>query len=762
VNDDELEARLAGSDGPRPLPDDLVEDLVALLGGTDPVARLTGIDGPAPLTPAVADRLQATLTSASPSRGFRGPWTPQRAVAVAAVVLLLAGGVTAYGSTRTADRRVGVSALGPARTTTTTSSSVPAHAAEDGETGVSTAPESAPAPPPPEPRPTPPGPPAAPALIAYRSCDDLLATTKERALAVVGPYGLAGSSSRGVPVDSRSATAGPASAPASADAAGEAAADEASSGTNVQEAGVDEADLVKTDGRRIVTVTDNVLHVVRVDRGRLTTRATHTFPEGTFAAEALLTGNRVVVFGSASSAPDGDAGRRAWSVVWILDITDDAAPRVQSTLYLDGVYRTARLVGGRVQLVMTSAVGPQFVYPMDGSPEAQDRATAQNREIVARSVADDWSPAYVLLDGTDPATARRGRMCGCDDTLRPRQFTGSETVTVLAIDPARPDPQAAAAVQGAAETVYASPSNLYVGTDASRFAKTPSAVGATTTVHRFDISGAAPAYRGSGQVRGRPLNQFSLSERAGHLRVATTDQTVVDEGGTARSRTESFVTVLAVRSEDLAEVGQVGGLGHGELIQSVRFLDDLGYVVTFRRTDPLYVVDLADPARPALRGELKVPGFSAYLHPIGDGFLLGVGMDAADDGRTTGAQISSFDVRDPAAPTQVDRLSFGARTSTPVGGDHHAFLYWGPTSTAVVPVTPGDGSTTDAVVLAVGADRRLARRGSISHAGQERAPDRSPGIVRSLVVGDHLYTVSSAGVLASDLATLEPRSWQNF
>ena len=111
------------------------------------------------------------------------------------------------------------------------------------------------------------------------------------------------------------------------------------------------------------------------------------------------------------------------------------------------------------------------------------------------------------------------------------------------------------------------------------------------------------------------------------------------------------------------------------------------YVVTFRQTDPLYVIDLSDPANPVLDGELKIPGYSAYLHPVGDGLLLGVGQNATDEGRTLGTQLSLFDVSDPTNPQQIDTLPIGG--SSEVEWDHKAFLYWPEDGTIVLPVSPG-------------------------------------------------------------------------
>lgn len=348
----------------------------------------------------------------------------------------------------------------------------------------------------------------------------------------------------------------------------------------------------------------------------------------------------------------------------------------------------------------------------------------------------------------------------------------------------------------------------------------PEEQGPYTDVHAFSIGGRGAAeYLASGRVRGSVLDQFSLSEHDGRLRVATTVRpdwwgwrVPMTGPGTrlavpvAPATSESFVTVLERADQALARVGEVGGLGRGEQIHSTRFVDDLAYVVTFRRTDPLYVVDLRDPARPVVAGELEIPGYSSYLQQIGEGRLLGVGQDATDQGRVTGFAESLFDVADPAAPTRLAQLVAPGAHST-AEQDHHALLWWAPTRTLVVPLEQavpealrpsGSGRTLPGwfagVLVSRVADGQITETGRIQHPAPSARGDGSgpvPGsgsgaggvaadcstgvscidtpvsapstpIERALVAGDRMLTVSSAGVMVNDLATLAPQSWTPF
>ena len=204
-------------------------------------------------------------------------------------------------------------------------------------------------------------------------------------------------------------------------------------------------------------------------------------------------------------------------------------------------------------------------------------------------------------------------------------------LSVLTFDIGRDiDVGAVASVMAGGDTVYASADHLYVASqrwidwtamfdprEASEEAET-----VTTHIHRFDIGDPGGAvYQGSGSVDGFLLNQFAMSEHDGFLRVASTDRPAWGWWDDER-RSESRVDVLALEGDELRIVGSVGGLGRDERIFAVRFIGDIGYVVTFRETDPLYTIDLSDPTAPEVVGELKILGYSAYLHPIGDGLLL--------------------------------------------------------------------------------------------------------------------------------------------
>jgi uncharacterized secreted protein with C-terminal beta-propeller domain len=352
----------------------------------------------------------------------------------------------------------------------------------------------------------------------------------------------------------------------------------------------------------------------------------------------------------------------------------------------------------------------------------------------------------------------------CRRVLRPARFSGTDVLTVLTIDLDKGLPAVDSdAIMSGGQVVYASGQSLYVATQkwtpeaVSPQAEPPSR--SFTTIHRFATADPdSTSYRASGEVPGYLLNQFSMSEHEGMLRAASTE-TPLWWPGLQDAESQSFVTVLDERDGALVQVGQVGGLGRGERIYAVRFLGDVGYVVTFRQTDPLYTVDLSDSAQPRVRGELKIPGYSAYLHPIGEDLLLGVGQEATLDGRVQGLQLSLFDVSDLAHPVRMAQLRLGDRWSqSAVEWDHHAFLWWPATKLAVLPM--------DSQAFQGALGFRVGRAGGIAEVGRVTHPagDASwtPPVSRAVVVGDRLFTISDLGIKASGLGDFGDRGWVAF
>ena len=581
-------------------------------------------------------------------------------------------------------------------------------------------------------------------LANFDDCDGLLGHIRAEAMSRVGPYGLDGGGGFGIPEP----LVGPAVARAEADmgdavfaesAAAFAAADESAaagvdfSGTNVQVVGVDEPDIVKTDGHRIITLGNGVLTVVDVtgDEPAITGRV---LLGDRWGGELLLHGDRALVidnhYGTIRPlAADIANGRYSRDIVNIDEILLDGTPRRGRSLQVEGRYVSSRSIDGTARVVFVAYPNElPFVYPRNpaGEPTAEDA----NRKVVARSRLEDWLPDYRVVS-SQGSVLEEGQILACDRVYVPSKFSGFGTLGVLTFDLAESltlGDGAATFAEG--ETVYASPRNLYVATN-TWLPTEPFEDGDwrrdmderyRTSLHKFSLTPAGPAvYEASGSVKGHLLNQFSLHEHDGHLFVAVTDGS---PWGT-RPTSESLIYALEQQGAVLAVVGAVGDMGRGERIYAVRYMGDRAYVVTFRQVDPLYVVDLSDPTAPAVLGELKIPGYSAYLHPVGDGLLVGVGREADEEGRIEGFKLSLFDVSDPAEPTELDTwIVAGAESG--VEWDHRAFLWWAPERLLVVPVWSWRSDVpSGAAVFTVTAARGLDYRGLIGHSTADfgQSPD---------------------------------------
>jgi hypothetical protein len=534
--------------------------------------------------------------------------------------------------------------------------------------------------------------------------------------------------------------------------------------TNVQVDGVDEPDIVKTDGDRILAITGETLHYIDVaedgvtgtKRGSIVLGSETQYAYG-YGYEIFITDDRAVVFAQGENfndfgpgvpiplddvavdvaveeppndqpipvepdapiggpiTPGNDFGPH--TLVIEIDMSNPDDLTVANTMRIEGRYISARSIGDTVRLVVTSP--PQdlgFLYP--SSQGTEDKAEAANRQVILDSTAEDWIPGYTVTNAD--GTAESGQLVDCNAIHAPADFGGFDMLSIVTLDlgGSLDAPTGASSVMASGDTVYASADRMYITTNIwepiiNQRTNEWLDENYQTAVHRFSIAGDGPAsYEASGSVDGHLLNQFSMNDRDGVFYVATT--TGAPWSGES---SESQIVAMEVDGDQLVEIGKVGGLGKGERIFSVRYVDDTAYVVTFRQIDPFYVLDLSDPRNMSVQGELKIPGFSSYLHPISDTLVLGVGQDATDGGRTTGTKVSLFDVSDPANPLEVDVWTL-PKGSSDAEFDHRAFLWWAPTNTAVLPLQSFSDRFSGAVVLKI-ENNTITEQGRIQHSEEE-------------------------------------------
>lgn len=503
------------------------------------------------------------------------------------------------------------------------------------------------------------------------------------------------------------------------------------SGTNNQEANVEEADRVKTDGERLIIMRGNTIEVFDITGDTPQLARSIQLDDDSWGAEMFLVGDSVLLLSNSWSdqafLADGVSSRdfRPQGVnTSKLTEVDLLTGDIGATVEIEGNYLSAREVDGSIRIVTTSGLGNfDFLFPSnEGAEDAAERA---NRQIIEESTIEQWIPTY--RQSNDGDVVAEGQAFDCTDMYIPTEFSGFGALTILTVDiDDGLSVNDSLGVLSDGQTVYASTdrltvaSNRYPEWDWETGEQIESADDYTTSMHTFDISEVGSTdYVASGSVKGSLLSQYSLSEHEGFLRVATTDGSAWDRD----QQSQSMVTVLEEQGDELVQVGFVDGLGKGEQIFAVRFMGDVGYVVTFRQIDPLYTVDLSDPTNPTVLGELKIPGFSTYLHPVGDGLLLGIGQDASEEGFTTGAQASLFDVSDLTDPLRVDQADFGENSYSNVEWDPKAFLYWGERKLAVIPVsswnyneeTGEERNSATAVLVQVNDDNTLTELGRIGH-----------------------------------------------
>ncbi len=533
------------------------------------------------------------------------------------------------------------------------------------------------------------------------------------------------------------------------------------SATNLQVQGVDEADFVKTDGNYLYLVSRGELVIIDAYPAEEADIVSRTSLPGQ-PVELFVWGKYAVVFYTGQDellekAPVGVAPVPRWETVThacIYDISNRSLPLKSGDITASGSYYGSRMIGNSVYLVTSQPLqwrGERPIVPM----VQKDGAPGVTPDIYYYDIPDSVYLYY----------------------------------TITSFRPGDPEaPVAESFLAGYSTTLYVSEENLYLAYrkdaaiprwQASTLAGSgPEAVMQPvpgTVIHRFAIGNGKVSYQATGQVPGQLLNQFSMDEYGQYLRVATTV-----EGWTSSRSTQSNSVYTLDQGMNIK--GRLENIAPDERIYATRFMGDRLYMVTFKRMDPFFVIDLSDPSRPAVLGMLKIPGYSDYLHPYDANHIIGLGKETRENQwggvSTSGLKLALFDVSDVNNPVVVDKVEIGeAGSDSEALRDHKAFLFSRQKDLLVIPVwevknVPVTGRSypsyqpevwQGAYAFSVSPERGFALRGKVTHYSwgtQNQAyyyGTMADTVRRALYIDDVLYTISPNQVVMTSLGNMDTR-----
>ena len=545
--------------------------------------------------------------------------------------------------------------------------------------------------------------------------------------------------------------------------------------TNVQVEGVDEPDMVKTDGTYLYVLADQVLYILRANPAvNATILSKIIFEDDEYITEFFINGNYLVVFGSSNNYPILYGGiekdfisteevrvDESWSVstsvIKIYDTSTKLSPELVKDIEIDGNYYDSRMIGKYVYVVSSEYSYNFFRYELDNY-------TLNIPEITIDNVSEKISyDSIYYIDSPEVV-----------DTMT--------HIISINLDDLSVNEQSF--LIGVSENMYMSKNNVYlVYTNYEYFATSARDFGSYreyTIIHKIQVDQGEINYVNRNQVPGHVLNQFSMDEHNNYFRIATTVGSSWDENNPSRNN-------IHILDENLDNVSSIEGIAEGEQIYSARFMGDRAYLVTFKKIDPFFTIDLSDPFNPRVMGYLKIPGYSDYLHPYDENHIIGIGKDTvvANEGDFLwhqGVKVALFDVSDFENPVEVDNMIIGDRgTDSPALYDHKAFLFDKEKELLVIPISLyeindevksqydeippyeyGEFTFQGAYVLNLNLEG-FSYKGKITHISEEDKIEQqkwwywresSSYISRSLYIDDVLYTISNKMVKMNDLDDL--------
>lgn len=525
--------------------------------------------------------------------------------------------------------------------------------------------------------------------------------------------------------------------------------------TNTQVQGVDEADIVKTDGTYIYYLTNEKLTIINTENAsQMKEMSTIKFDETFTPEELFLNNDKLIVIGKRYEYDKTERKigidedylypnymDKTYTSAKLYNVKDKINPTLERTVEVEGDYLTARMIGSNVYIVSNKYMYYAYICDMHKFSELNE---------------DDFKPHYL-----DTATSNETKSINFDCIYYIPEFEDTNYLNIVAFNITNNQEANVESYLGAGEEIYASKENLYVTKTKYDYEKN-NKTSITTEIYKFNLNNANCTFAKAGDVPGSVLNQFSMDECNGYFRIATTDSTSWNS--------ESNTNNLYVLNENLETIGKIEGLAKGERIYSVRFMGNRAYMVTFVETDPLFVIDLSNPTTPTVLGELKIPGYSKYLHPYDETHLIGIGEDTevvnygyGDRVVTNGMKMAMFDVTDPNNPKELYNVKIGEKgTYSELLYNHKALLFSKEKNIIAFPVsiTDNDYKVTfqGAIVYGVSLEKGFELKTKISNSATDYDRYYSRNRVERIIyIKDTLFTLSNVLIKAVDLNTFETK-----
>lgn len=529
--------------------------------------------------------------------------------------------------------------------------------------------------------------------------------------------------------------------------------------TNIQVENVDEADIVKTNGKYIFYVVSNKIVIVDIqNKAKMEKVAEITFENDDFKpSELYIYKDKIIVIGNESGySTSKSIVRETLNSIYkkgiyrqnttaiVYDISYINEPEEERRVKIEGRYVSSRMIDGNIYFVANKSIS--------------------GYDIVKHNVEDldenAYKPAY-----TDTAVSTREKLVDFD---RVYYFDNIETLNYLNLGGFNVNNEKEADVEvlmGAGDTIFCSTENLYVVKARNVYdADTRMSFGKDTKILKFSLNNGDIEFKAEADIEGGINNQFSMDEQNGFFRIATTV-------GKTYNMDSSTSNSLYILDEKLNEVGRLDGIAKGEKIYSVRYAGDRAYVVTFKEIDPLFVIDLSNVRNPKILGELKIPGYSTYLHPYDETHVIGFGYDTKPNSSNTGVvndgiKMSMFDITDFNNPKEMFTVKIGdRRTSSALTHNHKALLFDKEKNLIAFPISTYESGKTEykAQVYDIDLAKGFTLRGEIKHE-KEQDETSSKGyyytnynlnIERIIYSQDVFYTLSKAIIKASDMNSLQ-------